>query len=246
MSSATTWLVSITAWTRRCLSSSRSHAHRHIGAFIRIKSPSIRNACCSMSASPDPSPVLSSCCRRCPSASPFPKLCPESTTRFRCLLRRAAGAVAARAADFSRASFQRDIYLHPVARAGMGGRVRHRAQSAARRAIGRRPYPLRLDRRKASLDLARFHRAADSCRPLFWQGWLMWAVLLFLFARRHPAIYDLTDFGRARIRLGSSGARHVPAMLHACPHRQQLNILTVHFRGAIIVVCRAAKQPRDR
>lgn len=36
----------------------------------------------------------------------------------------------------------------------------------------------------------------------FWQGWLLWAVLLFLFARRHPAIYDLANLGPARYRLG--------------------------------------------
>ncbi len=35
-----------------------------------------------------------------------------------------------------------------------------------------------------------------------WNGWWFWAVLLFLFARRHPPVYDETDIGLPRIRLG--------------------------------------------
>jgi membrane-associated protease RseP (regulator of RpoE activity) len=33
-------------------------------------------------------------------------------------------------------------------------------------------------------------------------GWLFWAVLLFFFARRHPPIYDLSEPGMARWKLG--------------------------------------------
>jgi hypothetical protein len=36
----------------------------------------------------------------------------------------------------------------------------------------------------------------------FWYGWLVWALLLFIFARRHPPIYDLSDIGAVRWRLG--------------------------------------------
>lgn len=36
--------------------------------------------------------------------------------------------------------------------------------------------------------------------PLYW-GWLIFAALVFLFGRRHPAIYDLKPLGRARMRL---------------------------------------------
>jgi membrane-associated protease RseP (regulator of RpoE activity) len=35
-----------------------------------------------------------------------------------------------------------------------------------------------------------------------WWGWWFWAVLLFVFARRHPPIYDSTEIGASRIRLG--------------------------------------------
>jgi membrane-associated protease RseP (regulator of RpoE activity) len=36
----------------------------------------------------------------------------------------------------------------------------------------------------------------------FWLGWSLWAALLFLIARRHPPVYDPTDIGTPRIKLG--------------------------------------------
>jgi membrane-associated protease RseP (regulator of RpoE activity) len=36
----------------------------------------------------------------------------------------------------------------------------------------------------------------------FWSGWWFWAVLLFFLARKHPAIYDQSDVGRVRMKLG--------------------------------------------
>lgn len=35
----------------------------------------------------------------------------------------------------------------------------------------------------------------------FWLGWLFWAVVLFLFSRRHPAIYDPVGIGGTRKKL---------------------------------------------
>jgi len=95
-----------------------------------------------------------------------------------------------------------DIYLHPVARAGWvgvfatalnllpvgqldGGHILYALLGEKHRIISRVFIALLIP---AGL--------------FFWQGWLMWAVLLFLFARRHPAIYDFTDIGRERVRLG--------------------------------------------
>jgi membrane-associated protease RseP (regulator of RpoE activity) len=37
----------------------------------------------------------------------------------------------------------------------------------------------------------------------YWYGWLLWAVMLFFFARRHPAVYDPDDIGAGRIRVGA-------------------------------------------
>lgn len=95
-----------------------------------------------------------------------------------------------------------DIYLHPVARAGWvgvfatalnllpvgqldGGHILYALTGEKHRWISRAFIVLLIP---AGL--------------FFWQGWLMWAVFLFLFARRHPAIYDLADIGEVRIRLG--------------------------------------------
>ena len=96
-----------------------------------------------------------------------------------------------------------DIYLHPVARAGWvgvfatalnllpvgqldGGHILYALTGEKHRWISRTFIVLLIP---AGL--------------FFWQGWLMWAVLLFLFARRHPPIYDLSGIGRARLRLGA-------------------------------------------
>jgi membrane-associated protease RseP (regulator of RpoE activity) len=95
-----------------------------------------------------------------------------------------------------------DIYLHPVARAGWvgvfatalnllpvgqldGGHILYALTGEKHRWISRGFIALLI--------------------PLgfyYWDGWLMWAALLFLFARRHPAIYDLSAIGSERIRLG--------------------------------------------
>ena len=36
----------------------------------------------------------------------------------------------------------------------------------------------------------------------YWNGWWLWAVLLFFFARKHPPLYDEVDAGGGRMRLG--------------------------------------------
>jgi hypothetical protein len=36
----------------------------------------------------------------------------------------------------------------------------------------------------------------------YWYGWLIWAVLLFFFARRHPPVYDHSDIGMGRVQVG--------------------------------------------
>jgi membrane-associated protease RseP (regulator of RpoE activity) len=95
-----------------------------------------------------------------------------------------------------------DIYLHPVARAGWvgvfatalnllpvgqldGGHILYALSGERHRWISRA-----------------FIALLVPAGLFFWQGWLMWAVLLFLFARRHPAIFDLADIGPERVRLG--------------------------------------------
>jgi hypothetical protein len=41
---------------------------------------------------------------------------------------------------------------------------------------------------------------------VYWNGWLLWAVLLFFFARRHPPVYDHADLGAGRIQTWRAGA----------------------------------------
>ena len=33
-------------------------------------------------------------------------------------------------------------------------------------------------------------------------GWWFWAVMLFLFARKHPPLYDRSEIGESRVKLG--------------------------------------------
>jgi len=94
-----------------------------------------------------------------------------------------------------------DVYLHPIARAGWvgvfatalnllpvgqldGGHVLYAVMGEKHRWISRA-----------------FILLLIPGGLFFWSGWLMWAAVLFLFARRHPAIYDLSDIGRGRVRL---------------------------------------------
>jgi hypothetical protein len=37
----------------------------------------------------------------------------------------------------------------------------------------------------------------------YWHGWLLWAVLIFFFARSHPPVYDQSDIGIGRIQIGA-------------------------------------------
>jgi len=36
----------------------------------------------------------------------------------------------------------------------------------------------------------------------FWWVWWMWAGVLFFLGRRHPAVYDTSEIGAARTKLG--------------------------------------------
>jgi membrane-associated protease RseP (regulator of RpoE activity) len=94
-----------------------------------------------------------------------------------------------------------DIYLHPVARAawvGMfatamnllpigqldGGHILYSFFPARHRAVSKAMCIL-------MLPLA-----------IFWRAWFFWAIVLWLLGRRHPMIYDATEPGAARRKLG--------------------------------------------
>jgi membrane-associated protease RseP (regulator of RpoE activity) len=94
-----------------------------------------------------------------------------------------------------------DIYLHPVARAawvGMfatamnllpigqldGGHILYSFFPARHRTVSKALCILMLP------------------LGIFWRAWFFWAIVLWLLGRRHPAIYDATEPGAARRRLG--------------------------------------------
>ena len=95
-----------------------------------------------------------------------------------------------------------DIYLHPVARAAWVGMF---ATALNLLPVGQ------LDGGHIVYALAgKRHRWVTqtflvALLPMgyFWNGWWFWAVLLFLFARKHPPVYDRSEIGTSRRRLGA-------------------------------------------
>ncbi|HEY3839499.1 MAG TPA: site-2 protease family protein [Bryobacteraceae bacterium] len=94
-----------------------------------------------------------------------------------------------------------DIYLHPVARAGWVGAFATflNLLPVGQLDGGHVLYALFGEKYQW---ISRAFIALLIPAGYFWDGWLMWAVLLFIFARRHPSIYDLAPPGAVRIRLG--------------------------------------------
>ena len=94
-----------------------------------------------------------------------------------------------------------DIYLHPVARAAWVGMF---ATALNLLPVGQ------LDGGHIVYALlGRSHKWITqtfliALLPLgkFWNGWWFWAVLLFFLARKHPPVYDQTDIGLPRVKLG--------------------------------------------
>jgi membrane-associated protease RseP (regulator of RpoE activity) len=94
-----------------------------------------------------------------------------------------------------------DIYLHPVARAAWVGMF---ATALNLLPVGQ------LDGGHIVYALlGRSHKWITQTfllallpMGILWNGWLFWAVLLFFFARKHPPVYDHTEIGNTRIRLG--------------------------------------------
>ena len=95
-----------------------------------------------------------------------------------------------------------DIYLHPVARAAWIGLL---ATALNLLPIGQLDgghilYAMAGDKHRFLSRV--FVMALVPIGIVFWYGWLLWAVLLFFFGMRHPAIYDAAELSAGRRRMG--------------------------------------------
>ncbi|MGB9605068.1 MAG: site-2 protease family protein [Bryobacteraceae bacterium] len=94
-----------------------------------------------------------------------------------------------------------DIYLHPIARAAWVGLF---ATALNLLPIGQLDgghilYSFAGDRHRLLSRL--FLLALLPIGYFYWEGWLVWAVLLLLFGMRHPSIYDPSPMDDVRRRL---------------------------------------------
>lgn len=94
-----------------------------------------------------------------------------------------------------------DIYLHPVARAAWVGMFAT--------ALNLLPVGQLDGGHIVYAMLGRSHKWITktflvALLPMgtLWNGWWFWAVLLFFLARKHPPVYDQTEIGTSRTRLG--------------------------------------------
>ena len=94
-----------------------------------------------------------------------------------------------------------DIYLHPLVRAGWVALFATALNllPAGQLDGGHIVYALFGERHRLITRLFLF--ALIPLGIVFWQGWLVWAVLLFFFGRKHPSIFDTVPVGRARVQL---------------------------------------------
>jgi membrane-associated protease RseP (regulator of RpoE activity) len=95
-----------------------------------------------------------------------------------------------------------DIYLHPVARAAWIGIL---ATALNLLPVGQLDgghilYSLVGDKHRLLSRL--FIAVLVPIGFFFWYGWLFWALILLIFGMRHPAVYDSSPVGLARVKLG--------------------------------------------
>ena len=94
-----------------------------------------------------------------------------------------------------------DIYLHPIARAAWVGMFATALNllPAGQLDGGHIIYALL---GKAHKWITQIFLVLLLPMGKLWSGWWLWAVVLFLFARRHPPLYDPSEMGKGRVQLG--------------------------------------------
>ena len=95
-----------------------------------------------------------------------------------------------------------DIYLHPVARAAWIGILATALNLLPIGQLDGGHILYALVGRPAQADLQDLHRGADSAGDSSGGCGGSGRCVLFFLGRRHPAIYDTSDIGEARTRLG--------------------------------------------
>lgn len=95
-----------------------------------------------------------------------------------------------------------DIYLHPVARAAWVGMLATAINLLPAGQLDGGHVVYALFGRAHKWVTWAFIFILLPMGWFYWMGWLLWAVLLFFFARRHPPVYDHSHIGRGRIQTG--------------------------------------------
>ncbi len=96
-----------------------------------------------------------------------------------------------------------DIYLHPMARAAWVGMLATAINLLPAGQLDGGHIVYALFGRAHKWITWGFIAALLPMGWFYWYGWLIWAVLLLVFARKHPAVYDYTDIGKGRIQIGA-------------------------------------------
>jgi len=95
-----------------------------------------------------------------------------------------------------------DIYLHPIARAAWVGMLATAINLIPAGQLDGGHIVYSIFGRAHKWVTWVFIAALLPMGYYYWYGWLLWAVMLLFFARRHPSVYDPDDIGAGRIRVG--------------------------------------------
>ncbi len=95
-----------------------------------------------------------------------------------------------------------DIYLHPMARAAWVGMLATAINLLPAGQLDGGHIVYSLFGRAHKWITWGFIAMLIPMGWFYWQGWLVWAVLLFFFARKHPPVFDPSNVGSGRLRIG--------------------------------------------
>ena len=94
-----------------------------------------------------------------------------------------------------------DIYLHPVARAAWIGMFATALNLLPAGQLDGGHVVYALFGKSQKWVTYAFIATLVAMGHFYWTGWYVWAVMIFVFARKHPPVYDTTAVGMLRIKL---------------------------------------------